>query len=196
MKVVLVANKLGQPNKIIGSVYSNKTTVCSDVSTTDSTSSLESTVSHPNFLASNTIHWLIASREEIQFDLDTHRLSWIKFENSSSVACLMQSEDGGVHLASLSDGATSLQIQSRQDDAHDTRWVDPVMYNLQNLLELEQPPSRWEPKIVCYCDDAHAIFILVRGSIYMVDLNTMKHRNLGHEHDDHAEHYALTGYMF
>jgi hypothetical protein len=55
--------------------------------------------------------------------------------------------------------ATSLQIWSRQDDAHGTTWVDPVTYNLQNLLQLEQPPPCWEPKIVCYCEDAHAIFI-------------------------------------
>jgi hypothetical protein len=31
MKVVLVTNKLGQPNKIIGSVYANKTAIWSDV---------------------------------------------------------------------------------------------------------------------------------------------------------------------
>jgi hypothetical protein len=80
MKVFLVANKPGQPNKIIGSVYSNKTAVWSDVSTTDAVRSLESIVSRPSLLAGNTIHWLIGSREEIQFDLDTHRLSWIKIE--------------------------------------------------------------------------------------------------------------------
>jgi hypothetical protein len=36
----------------------------------------------------------------------------------------------------------------------------------------------------------------VRRSIYMVDLNTMQHRNLGFEHNDGVEHYALTCYMF
>jgi hypothetical protein len=173
MKVVLVANKLGQPNKIIGSVYSNETTVWSDVSIVDSASSLESTVSRPSFLAGNTIHWLLGSREEIQFNLETHRLSWIKFENGSSISRLIQSKDGGVRLASWSDGVRSLLIRTRQDDAHGTRWVDPLTYNLQNLLELEQPPPRWEPTIVCYCEHAHAIFIWVRRSIYMVDLNTM-----------------------
>jgi hypothetical protein len=116
MQVVLVANKPGQPNKIIGSVYS------------DAARSLESIVSCPSLLAGNTIHWLIGSREEIQFNLDTHRLSWIKFKNSYFVPRLIQLEDGGVRLASLSDGARSLQIRSRHDDAHDTRWVDPVTY--------------------------------------------------------------------
>jgi hypothetical protein len=53
MKVFLVANKPGQPNMIIGSVYSNETAVWSDVSTTDSASCLESTVSRPSFLAHN-----------------------------------------------------------------------------------------------------------------------------------------------
>jgi hypothetical protein len=160
MQVVLVANKPGQPNKIIGSVYS-------DVSTADAARSLESIVSRPSLLAGNTIHWLIGSREEIQFDLDTHRPSWIKFKNSYFVPRLIQLEDGGVRLASLSDVATSLQIRSRHDDAHDTRWVDPVTHNLQNLLQLKQPPPHWEPKIVCYCEDAHAIFIRMCKSIYL-----------------------------
>jgi hypothetical protein len=69
------------------------------------------------------------------------------------------------------------------------------MYVLQNLLELEEPPPRWEATIVCYCEDSHAIFIRVHRSIYMVDLNTMQHMNLGFEHDDGAKHYALSGYM-
>jgi hypothetical protein len=109
----LVTNKLGQPNKIIGSVYANKTAIWSDVWTADAARSFEGIVIHPSLLAGNRIHWLIGSREEIQFDLDTHRLSWIKFENSYYVPRLIQPEDGGVRLASLSDGATSLQIRSR-----------------------------------------------------------------------------------
>jgi hypothetical protein len=56
MKVVLVANKPGQPNKIIGSVYSNKTAVWYDVSIADAARSLESIVSDPSLLAGNTIH--------------------------------------------------------------------------------------------------------------------------------------------
>jgi hypothetical protein len=113
MKVVLVANK---PNKIIGSVYSSETTGWSDVSTTDSAIRYES-VYRPSFLAGNTIHWLLhGSGGEIQFDLDTHRLSWIKFHNGPHFSRLIHSEDGSIRLASL---------------------VGPEVCDLQNLLELE-----------------------------------------------------------
>jgi hypothetical protein len=109
MKVVLVANKLGQPTKVIGSVYSSETARWSDVSTTDSAGRY----SPSQFFAGNTIHWLVfGGGEEIQFDLDTHRLAWIKIQNDAGTSRLIHLEDGGVGLASLlfSNGVNSRVI--------------------------------------------------------------------------------------
>jgi hypothetical protein len=67
---------------------------------------------------------------------------------------------------------------------------------LHELLQLGSLSLDRNATIVCYAEDVHAIFIRTCSSIYMVDLKTMQHKNIGFEKDDRAEDYPFTSYLF
>jgi hypothetical protein len=94
---------------------------------------------------------------------------------------ITRSEDGGVGFAALSGSRYDpcLQMWDRKVDSDGAAtWVLRKTVELQKILGLDSMIEKNKASILHYLDDAHAIFLRVYSSVYMVQLESMQSKEL------------------
>ncbi|CAM0883305.1 unnamed protein product [Alopecurus aequalis] len=142
-------------------------------------------------LVGNTLHWLLNSYgmlefdlDVLEFDLDAQRLVVTKrppVGPRADNARIIQAEDGGVGFAALSGPIyhPCLQMWNKKVNSHGVAtWLLWKTVELQKILGLKYRIEKHKSFILHYLEDVHAIFFRVRLSVYMVQLDSMRSKEL------------------
>jgi hypothetical protein len=169
---------------IFASVYSSDTGVWSDLVSTTLPRKGINLLSHST-LVGNTLHWLVTTNSILEFDLLAQRLAVTKRPLGAPPrhdnVQITRSEDGGVGFAALSGSRYDpcLQMWDRKVDSDGAAtWVLRKTVELQKILGLDSMIEKNKASILHYLDDAHAIFLRVYSSVYMVQLESMQSKEL------------------
>ena len=137
-------------------------------------------------LVGNTLYWLFGPNRILEFDLDGQGLSVIPgpplvtndFRHEHRQ--IVQAENGAVGYAVFS--YPHFQMWLRNVNGHGlATWVPWKTIEMDSILGL--PPRiegemGWEQVIKGYEEDTDVIFLKVNGSVYMVEMKTMKSQKL------------------
>ncbi|KAM0822829.1 hypothetical protein ACQ4PT_071259 [Festuca glaucescens] len=166
-------------NQLLARVYSSQTGIWGNLISTAAPSQLFSDLT-PETLVCNSLYWLSTGVDVVKFDLDEHSLTVIKRPpvTSGHDRQIIKAEDGDVGVNILS--YPECQMWRRNVNCHgvDT-WVLWKTIQMHRILGL--PPQVEEKRtnfILGYCEDADVIFMYVRPSVYMVQLNSMQSKRL------------------
>nr|CDM80336.1 unnamed protein product [Triticum aestivum] len=178
-KVVLMYSK---DNHLLVCVYSSQTDTWGNHISTAAPCKIYD-ASYSGSLIGNTLYWLCTGDRILEFDMDGQSLPMIEgtvvandLNNASRK--IMQADNGDVGLAILS--YPYFQMWQRDLNYHGVmRWVLQKTIDISIILGL--PPliearlEEWKT-IEGYTEDA--IFLCVGGSLYMVQLDSMKSKRL------------------
>ena len=201
-KIVLVATYKPENQALaIASVYSSKTGTWGDLISTPLQYAVPVTrIYGPSTLVGNTLHWSISNTDVAQIDLDTQRLAVAVIEGPPGVHYSVQiihSEDGGVAFATLSSlhDKHYFQMWLTKANCYGVHtWVLLKSVELQELIGLSLSISKENSSIVRYAEDAHAIFLRLQSTVYMVQLESMKSKLILFERDPDCTYHAVTSF--
>uniref|UniRef100_A0ACD5XAV9 Uncharacterized protein n=1 Tax=Avena sativa TaxID=4498 RepID=A0ACD5XAV9_AVESA len=166
---------------VFASVYSSKTGEWSDlILTTVPGRGID--FSFRSTLVGNTLHWLLKwnSTFILEFDLEAQSLAVTQRPPGAprgDNAKIIEAEDGGIGFAALS--GPCLQLWDRKVDSHGVAtWVLQKTVELQKILGLESWIENNKSSILNYVEDANAILLRVRSSVYMVRLESLQSKKL------------------
>ncbi|KAM3352813.1 hypothetical protein ACQJBY_024183 [Aegilops geniculata] len=192
LKVVVVDSyEHGDETVVFVSVYSSETGVWSDLLSTTLASRVIG-VGNRSTLVGNTLHWLLLMDGGIlEFDLDRHTLAVlnrppsVRFDDNAQI---IQVDDGGVGFCALSCircqyacryQQAYLQMWDRKVNCYGVAvWVLRKSIELQKILGLGFKIDMKRARIVRYAEDAHALFLWVHSSLFMVQLESMQPKEL------------------
>lgn len=172
-------------------VYSSETGVWNDLLSTP-LACRGIAVVNPGTLVGNTLHWLLRGHSGIlEFDLDRQTLAVINrppgAHYNDSVQ-IIQVDDDGVGFSALSCTRCQyaccyhqpcFQMWDRKVDCYGVAvWVLRKSVELQKLLGLGFQIDIRRSRILRYAEDAHALFLWVHSSLFMIQLESMQPKEL------------------